>query len=49
MNVGMKGAKSCTLECEMLTLREEVKQIKMQASKGKKVDYERCVDLHPMN
>ena len=30
-------------------LREEVKQIKMQASKGKKVDYERHVDLHPIS
>ena len=30
-------------------LREEVKQIKMQASKGEKVDYERHVDSHPMN
>ena len=30
-------------------LREEVKQIKMQASKGEKVDYEWYVDLHPIS
>ena len=30
-------------------LREEFKQIKMQASKGEKVDYEMHVDLYPMN
>ena len=30
-------------------LREEAKQIKMQASKGGKVDYEMCVELHPIS
>ena len=30
-------------------LREEVKQIKMQAAKGEKINYELHVDLHPIN
>ena len=34
---------------ERMSLREEVKQIKMQAAKGEKVNYELYVNLYPMN
>ena len=36
-------------EYEMITLREEVKQIKMQAAKGDKVNFESFANLCPMN
>ena len=36
-------------ECEMITLWEEIKQIKMQAAKGDKVNFESHANLCPMN
>ena len=38
-----------TPEHEVSSLREDIKQIKMQAAKGDKENFKTCVNLHPMN
>ena len=38
-----------TPEYEKISLNNEIKQIKIDAAKGDKVNFETCVNLHPID